>query len=340
MKDSPNTSFSRFKSIAVIGAGAWGTALARILSKNNGSIKIWAKEDSVITSINTRHENETFLKNITLPNSIIAYKSFENFADADLILLVTPAQFMRTTLEALKEFVNPETPIVLCSKGIESETLKFMSEITTDILPQNPLAVLSGPSFAIDVAHGKPTAVTLACKNALLGERIANTISLPTFRPYLSDDIMGTQIGGVTKNVIAIAAGIAYGFNLGDSARAAIIARGFSEICRLAITMGGEEETLSGLSGMGDLILTCSSEASRNFSLGVKLGNGQTVTKATEGLKTVAEGLHSAKAVLELSIKKKVEMPITKSVNDLIDQKSSLDEIINNLLSRPIKREK
>lgn len=340
MKDSPNTSFSRFKSIAVIGAGAWGTALARILSKNNGSIKMWAKEDSVITSINTRHENETFLKNITLPNSIIAYKSFENFADADLILLVTPAQFMRTTLEALKEFVNPETPIVLCSKGIESETLKFMSEITTDILPQNPLAVLSGPSFAIDVAHGKPTAVTLACKNALLGERIANTISLPTFRPYLSDDIMGTQIGGVTKNVIAIAAGIAYGFNLGDSARAAIIARGFSEICRLAITMGGEEETLSGLSGMGDLILTCSSEASRNFSLGVKLGNGQTVTKATEGLKTVAEGLHSAKAVLELSIKKKVEMPITKSVNDLIDQKSSLDEIINNLLSRPIKREK
>jgi len=339
MKDSPNTSFSRFKSIAVIGAGAWGTALARILSKNNGSIKIWAKEDSVITSINTRHENETFLKNITLPNSIIAYKSFENFADADLILLVTPAQFMRTTLEALKEFVNPETPIILCSKGIESETLKFMSEITTDILPQNPLAVLSGPSFAIDVAHGKPTAVTLACKNALLGERIANTISLPTFRPYLSDDIMGTQIGGVTKNVIAIAAGIAYGFNLGDSARAAIIARGFSEICRLSITMGGKEETLSGLSGMGDLILTCSSEASRNFSLGVKLGNGQTVTKATEGLKTVAEGLHSAKAVLELSIRKKVEMPITKSVNDLIDQKSSLGDIINNLLSRPIKRE-
>jgi len=340
MKDNPNTSFSRFKSIAVIGAGAWGTALARILSKNNGSIKMWAKEDSVITSINTRHENETFLKNITLPNSIIAYKSFENFADADLILLVTPAQFMRTTLEALKEFVNPETPIVLCSKGIESETLKFMSEITTDILPQNPLAVLSGPSFAIDVAHGKPTAVTLACKNALLGERIANTISLPTFRPYLSDDIMGTQIGGVTKNVIAIAAGIAYGFNLGDSARAAIIARGFSEICRLSITMGGKEETLSGLSGIGDLILTCSSETSRNFSLGVKLGNGQTVTEATEGLKTVAEGLHSAKAVLELSIRKKVEMPITKSVNDLIDQKSSLEDIINNLLSRPIKREK
>jgi glycerol-3-phosphate dehydrogenase (NAD(P)+) len=340
MKDNPNAPFSRFKSIAVIGAGAWGTALARILSKNNGSIKIWAKEDSVITSINTHHENETFLKNITLPDPIIAYKSFENFADADLILLVTPAQFVRTTLEALKEFVNPETPIVLCSKGIESETLKFMSEITTDILPQNPLAVLSGPSFAIDVARGKPTAVTLACKNTLLGERIASTISLPTFRPYLSDDIMGTQIGGVTKNVIAIAAGIAYGFNLGDSARAAIIARGFSEICRLAITMGGKEETLSGLSGMGDLILTCSSEASRNFSLGVKLGNGQTVTKATEGLKTVAEGLHSAKAVLELSIRKKVEMPITKSVNDLIDQKSSLGDIINNLLSRPIKREK
>lgn len=340
MNDNPNASFSGFKSIAVIGAGAWGTALARILSKNNGSVKIWAKEASVITNINTYHENETFLKNIKLPDSLVAYKSFENFADADLILLVTPAQFMRTTLEALKEFVKPETPIVLCSKGIESETLKFMSEITTDILPQNPLAVLSGPSFAIDVAHEKPTAVTLACKNTLLGERIANTISLPTFRPYLSDDIMGTQIGGVTKNVIAIAAGIAHGFNLGDSARAAIIARGFSEICRLAITMGGEEETLSGLSGMGDLILTCSSEASRNFSLGVKLGNGQTVTKATEGLKTVAEGLHSAKAVLELSIKKKVEMPITKSVNDLIDQKSSLDEIINNLLSRPIKREK
>ena len=215
-----------------------------------------------------------------------------------------------------------------------------MSQIAEEILPKNPILILSGPSFAIDVVNNKPTAVTLACKNLDIGRSIADSINIQTFRPYLSDDIIGAQIGGATKNVIAIAAGVVDGQKLGDSARAATIARGFSEINRLAIALGGKEETLTGLSGMGDLLLTCNSVTSRNYSLGIKLGMGQSVEKATDGLSTIAEGMYTAKAINKLADIHNVDMPITSAVNDLIESKISLKKIIQGLLNRPIKEEK
>ena len=330
----------KYTNISIIGAGAWGTALAEVISRQGNQVNLWAREDDVVKSINTLNENTLYLPNVKLSELIVAQNNLDNVINCDLLLMVTPSQFMRSVLEEIKDNLNDSIPVVLCSKGIETKTLSLMNEITESIIPKNPLAILSGPSFAIDVVNNKPTAVTLACKDLSIGKNIADSISLPTFRPYLSEDVVGAQIGGATKNVIAIAAGVVEGQNLGDSARAATIARGFSEINRLAVALGGQEETLSGLSGMGDLLLTCNSITSRNFSLGIKLGKGFSVEEATDGLSSIAEGMYSAKAIDKLSKKLGVEMPITNAVNDLIERKRSLDEIIDDLLSRPIRREK
>jgi len=335
-----NKSYQNYKKISVIGAGAWGTALAEVISRQGNEVNLWAREGDVVKSINTSNTNDLYLPNIKLSKLIIAQNNITDVLNCDLLLMVTPAQFMRSILNSLKSCLNEEVPIVLCSKGIETETLSLMSEIAESIMPNNPLAVLSGPSFAIDVVNNKPTAVTLACKNPTIGKSIADSINLATFRPYLSEDVIGAQIGGATKNVIAIAAGVVEGQELGDSARAATIARGYSEINRLAVALGGQEETLAGLSGMGDLILTCNSETSRNFSLGMKLGQGLNAHEATNNLSSVAEGMYSAKAIDKLSKKLGIEMPITNAVNDLIERNRSLGEIIDDLLSRPIRREK
>ena len=330
----------KYTNISIIGAGAWGTALAEVISRQGNKVNLWAREDDVVKSINTLNENTLYLPNVKLSELIVAQNNLDNVINCDLLLMVTPSQFMRSVLEEIKDNLNDSIPVVLCSKGIETKTLSLMNEITESIIPKNPLSILSGPSFAIDVVNNKPTAVTLACKDLSIGKNIADSISLPTFRPYLSEDVVGAQIGGATKNVIAIAAGVVEGQNLGDSARAATIARGFSEINRLAVALGGQEETLSGLSGMGDLLLTCNSITSRNFSLGIKLGKGLSAEEATDGLSSIAEGMYSAKAIDKLSKKLGVEMPITNAVNDLIERKRSLDEIIDDLLSRPIRREK
>ena len=335
-----NKSYQNYKKISVIGAGAWGTALAEVISRQGNEVNLWAREGDVVKSINTSNTNDLYLPNIKLSKLIIAQNNITDVLNCDLLLMVTPAQFMRSILDSLKSSLNEKVPIVLCSKGIETETLNLMSEIAESIMPNNPLAVLSGPSFAIDVVNNKPTAVTLACKNPTIGKSIADSINLATFRPYLSEDVIGAQIGGATKNVIAIAAGVVEGQELGDSARAATIARGYSEINRLAVALGGQEETLAGLSGMGDLILTCNSETSRNFSLGMKLGQGLNAHEATNNLSSVAEGMYSAKAIDKLSKKLGIEMPITNAVNDLIERNRSLGEIIDDLLSRPIRREK
>ena len=329
-----------YKEISVIGAGAWGTALAEVISRQGNKVNLWAREDDVVKNINTLNTNDLYLPNTKLSKLIIAHNNLNDVLDCDLLLMVTPAQFMRSILDDLKSDLNEEVPIVLCSKGIETKTLNLMSEIAEAIIPNNTLAILSGPTFAIDVVKNKPTAVTLACKDLDIGKNIADSINLPTFRPYLSEDVIGAQIGGATKNVIAIAAGVVEGQNLGDSARAATIARGYSEINLLAVALGGKEETLSGLSGMGDLLLTCNSKTSRNFSLGIKLGQGLSVKEATNNLSSVAEGMYSARAINKLSNKLGIEMPITNAVNDLIEKNRSVDEIINNLLSRPIKKEK
>ena len=329
-----------YREISVIGAGAWGTALAEVISRKGNKVSLWARENDVVNSINTSNTNDLYLPNIKLSELISAHNDLSNVLECDLMLMVTPAQFMRSVLDNIKDNLHETIPIVLCSKGIETKTLNLMSEIAEAIIPNNPLAILSGPSFAIDVVNNKPTAVTLACKDPDVGKNIADRISLPTFRPYLSEDVIGAQVGGATKNVIAIAAGVVEGQNLGESARAATITRGYSEINRLAVALGGQEKTLSGLSGIGDLLLTCSSITSRNFSLGIKLGQGLSKEEATNNLSSVAEGMYSAKAIDKLSNKLGIEMPITNAVNDLIEKNRSVDEIIDNLLSRPIKKEK
>jgi len=329
-----------YKEISVIGAGAWGTALAEVISRQGNKVNLWARESDVVKNINTLNTNDLYLPNTKLSKLIIAHNNLNDVLDCDLLLMVTPAQFMRSILDDLKSDLNEEVPIVLCSKGIETKTLNLMSEIAEAIIPNNTIAILSGPTFAIDVVKNKPTAVTLACKDLDIGKNIADSINLPTFRPYLSEDVIGAQIGGATKNVIAIAAGVVEGQNLGDSARAATIARGYSEINLLAVALGGKEETLSGLSGMGDLLLTCNSKTSRNFSLGIKLGQGLSVKEATNNLSSVAEGMYSARAINKLSNKLGIDMPITNAVNDLIEKNRSVDEIIDDLLSRPLKREK
>ena len=328
-----------YRNISIVGAGAWGTALAEVMSRQGHQINLWAKESAVVNSINSSHENDVFLPNVKLSDLIVAFNNLEQITNCDLLLVVSPAQYTRETLLEVSKTLKSETPIILCSKGIEISSLSLMSQITESIFPNNPIAILSGPSFAIDVVNNKPTAITLACKDLKIGKNIAESISLPTFRPYLSEDVIGAQIGGATKNVIAIAAGVVEGQKMGDSARAATIARGFSEIKRLAIAMGGKEETLAGLSGMGDLLLTCNSKTSRNYSLGIKLGEGQTIEEATNGLSTIAEGMYSAKAITKLAVQNKIDMPITQAVNDLIEEKYSVTDIIDNLLNRPIKEE-
>ena len=328
-----------YRNISIVGAGAWGTALAEVMSRQGHQINLWAKESAVVNSINSSHENDVFLPNVKLSDLIVAFNNLEQITNCDLLLVVSPAQYTRETLLEVSKTLKSETPIILCSKGIEISSLSLMSQIVESIFPDNPIAILSGPSFAIDVVNNKPTAVTLACKDLKIGKNIAESISLPTFRPYLSEDVIGAQIGGATKNVIAIAAGVVEGQKMGDSARAATIARGFSEIKRLAIAMGGKEETLAGLSGMGDLLLTCNSKTSRNYSLGIKLGEGQTIEEATNGLSTIAEGMYSAKAITKLAVQNKIDMPITQAVNDLIEEKYSVTDIIDNLLNRPIKEE-
>ena len=328
-----------YRNISIVGAGAWGTALAEVMSRQGHQINLWAKESAVVNSINSSHENDIFLPNVKLSDLIVAFNNLEQITNCDLLLVVSPAQYTRETLLEVSKTLKSETPIILCSKGIEISSLSLMNQIAESIFPDNPIAILSGPSFAIDVVNNKPTAVTLACKDLKIGKNIAESISLPTFRPYLSEDVIGAQIGGATKNVIAIAAGVVEGQKMGDSARAATISRGFSEIKRLAIAMGGKEETLAGLSGMGDLLLTCNSKTSRNYSLGIKLGEGQTIEEATNGLSTIAEGMYSAKAITKLAVQNKIDMPITQAVNDLIEEKYSVTDIIDNLLNRPIKEE-
>ena len=322
--------------ISVIGAGAWGTALATVSARTGADVTLWALEPDVVESINHRHENELYLKGIQLPESLTATTGFDHLSTADAILMVAPAQFVRSVLQDIKPHLRDNVPIVLCSKGIERGTGKLMTDVLAEECPNAVPAVLSGPSFAKDVAQGLPTAVTLACADQDLGGSIADAIGLATFRVYLSDDLIGAEVGGAVKNVLAIACGIVDGKAFGDSARAALIARGFAEVKRFAVSLGGKKETLSGLSGLGDLILTCSSPQSRNQSLGLALGQGESLDTIMSSRNTVAEGVHTAKAVVELARAKQIEMPISQAVEDIVSGAKSVDEAIIDLLSRPV----
>lgn len=325
--------------IAVIGAGAWGTALAATFQRAGSDICLWAREKEVADSINVSHENTPFLPGFSLHSSITAVTDFADLPASDAIVLAVPAQFIRPTTLALAPFLPEGTPVIVCAKGIEIATGALLHDILAETLPTHPIAILSGPTFAAEVAYGTPTALTLACKDEALGKRILEAISTPTFRPYYSDDIIGVEVGGAVKNVLAIASGIVEGKKFGDNARAALITRGLAEMGRLATALGGKAETLRGLSGVGDAILTATSTQSRNYSLGVALGKGQTLAEYRAGKLSVAEGAYTAEAVVKLAASINVDMPICMAVNAVLKEEKDVNTAINELLSRPLRTE-
>jgi glycerol-3-phosphate dehydrogenase (NAD(P)+) len=327
------------KRAGVIGGGAWGTALAQVCVRAGLETVLWAREPEVVEAVNGGHENPLFLPGVALDPTLRATHDFVDLARADLILAVTPAQHMRTTLKTLSPHIAQGLPVVLCAKGVEQGTLKLMTQVLAETAPQAAAAVLSGPSFAGEVAQGLPTAVTLACPDEALGRRLAETLATATFRPYLATDMVGAEAGGAVKNVLAIACGISEGKGLGRSAHAALITRGFAELTRLAVALGAQAETLTGLCGLGDLVLTCSSPQSRNMSLGLALGRGETAEAALAGKLSVAEGAASAPAVRALAARLGVETPICEAVAQILAGEVGVDKAISGLLARPLRDE-
>ena len=325
--------------LGIVGAGAWGTALATVAARAGIAVKLWALEPEVVEAINGTHENTTYLKDVELDEAITATNDLADLANCDALLLVTPAQALREVAETLTQHTGTHIPLVVCSKGIERGSGLMMSQVLDEITPYTEVLVLSGPSFAADVARGMPTAVTLAGRDAERGKPIAEALSGPTFRPYLSGDLVGAQIGGAVKNVLAIACGIVDGKDLGASARAALTTRGFAELVRFGTALGAEPETLNGLSGLGDLILTCNSSQSRNMSLGIALGQGQTTGEVLKARNSISEGAYTARIVVEMAQKLGVEMPICTAVHEIVEEITQVDEAIDRLLSRPIKAE-
>ncbi len=325
--------------MGIVGGGAWGTALAVVAAEAGRNVTIWAREPEVTDSINTHHENRLFLPGAVLPPQITATAELEPLAACDVLLMVVPAQFIGKTLALLGPMVPSGTPAILCAKGIEQGSLRLTTDVLKAEAPHLVPAVLSGPSFAVDVAKGLPTAVTLAVEDSDLGDRLMHAIGQPFFRPYLSNDLVGAQIGGAVKNVLAIACGIVEGKKFGPSARAALTARGFTEMTRLGAALGGRPETMAGLSGLGDLILTCNSTLSRNMSLGKALGEGQSLQDILAERTSVAEGYYTASAVRALSQKHQIDMPICDAVADIVDEAKEVDQAIADLLNRPFTQE-
>ncbi len=329
-----------YQRIGVIGGGAWGTALALAALRAGREAVLWAREPAVVEAINVGRENRDYLPGVPLPADLRATGDLAAVGACDSVLLVTPAQHLRAGCTQLSSHLRPGTPVVICAKGIELDSHVLMSEAAEAALPTGtPLAVLSGPTFAAEVARGLPTAVTLACADPAIGSALVEALGSRTFRPYLSDDVIGSQVGGAVKNVLAIACGVVEGRKLGDNARAALITRGLAEITRLALALGGRAETLMGLSGLGDLTLTCSSLQSRNMSLGAALGAGRTLAEVLGERRSVAEGVYTAAAVVGLAAKRGVDMPICAAVDAILNRGAGLDDTIAGLLARPFRGE-
>jgi len=325
--------------IGVVGGGAWGTALAATAARAGRTVKLWAREEDVVASINGARENKRFLPGVALDPAIFASTDAAALSTADLLLLAMPAQYLRSVAANFAGHLGRAAPVVICAKGIELESGAVMSDVTHDVMGDRPIAVLSGPTFAHEVARGLPSAVALACGDSVLGEAVAAALGSATFRPYLSDDMIGAQIGGALKNIMAIAAGIAIGRGLGENARAAIMTRGFAEMVRFARAKGARLETLAGLSGLGDLVLTCSSTQSRNFSLGQALGAGEPLQSILAERDSVAEGVTSAPAVVAIGKKLTVDLPIAGAVDAVLHRGADIDETISALLARPFRAE-
>lgn len=328
---------SAIERIGIIGGGAWGTALAQVAANGGKDVLIWAREPEVVNAINARHLNPAFLPGIPLSPSIRATGNVDDLTWADALLVVAPAQHVRGILSALPQ---GQQPLVLCSKGIEAGSMKLLTEVAAEAQPGAPIAVLSGPTFAHEVARGLPTAVTLAATNPALANALIARLALPAFRPYASDDLIGAEIGGAVKNVLAIACGVVEGRGLGQNARAALISRGFAEMSRFGVARGARVETLAGLSGLGDLVLTCSSESSRNFSLGLGLGQGRSAADLLADRTTVAEGAFTAPVLRTAARAADVDMPIVDAVCALLDGSAAIDAVVDQMLTRPLKAER
>jgi len=328
------------KRIAIIGGGAWGTALAIVARRAGASVTLWARDPAVVAAIDQQHENPVYLPAIALDPAIAATTDIAAaLAGAEATLLVVPSQFMRGVLAVLAPSLPATMPLLLCAKGIEAESLQTMSELAGEIVPDSPVAVLSGPSFAIEVARDLPTAVTIASRDQTLAHAFTAALGTPRFRPYLSPDPIGVEIGGAVKNVMAIACGIVEGRGLGENARAALITRGLSEMVRLGQTKGAAAETFRGLSGLGDLVLTCTAGQSRNHALGVALGRGTGLAEALAGRRSVVEGVATAAALARLADRLQIEMPITAAVEGVLHRGLAIDAMIEGLLSRPYRSE-
>ena len=322
--------------LGIIGGGAWGTALAQVASVGGRETLLWALEPDVVQAINGRHENPVFLPSIALNLEIRATSDLAELHGCDAWLVVTPAQHMRSVLAEARDCAKP---LLLCAKGIEERSGELLHRVAKEACPKADVAVLSGPTFADEVALGLPTAVTLAAEDRGLAERLRDRLALPTFRIYVSDDVAGAEIGGAVKNVLAIACGVVEGKGFGQNARAALIARGFAEMTRFGLAFGARAETLTGLSGLGDLVLTCSSTSSRNYSLGKGIGEGRTAAELLSDRKTVAEGAFTAPVLARLARERGIDMPIVDAVDALIAGRANIDQVLEALLSRPPRSE-
>jgi glycerol-3-phosphate dehydrogenase (NAD(P)+) len=321
--------------VGVIGAGAWGTALAQVAAQG-GETLLWAREPALAEDIARTRENASYLPGVSLSEHVRTTSDLADLAACDALLVVTPAQYMRGILARTPVGTRP---LLLCSKGIEAGSMALMSEVAAETCSDAPVAVLSGPTFASEVARGLPTAITLACEDEGVAATLAARIALPAFRPYRSTDVVGAEIGGAVKNVLAIACGVVEGAGLGRNARAALIARGFAEMTRFGMARGARADTLAGLSGLGDLVLTCSSEQSRNFSLGLGLGRGGDARALLADRRTVAEGAFTAPVLVEAARAARVEMPIAEAVAALLSGERKVGDVVGTLLARPLKSE-
>jgi glycerol-3-phosphate dehydrogenase (NAD(P)+) len=322
--------------LGVIGGGAWGTALAQVAAAGGQETLIWALEPDVVDSVNGSNENATYLAGVPLSDAIHATADLADLDACDAWLVVTPAQHTRSVLNQARDCSRP---LILCSKGIEEQSGMMLHEVARESCPDAQIAVLSGPTFAHEVARGLPTAVTLAAEDLDLAQQLRNRLARPAFRIYVSDDVAGAEIGGAVKNVLAIACGVVEGRGLGQNARAALIGRGFAEMTRFGLAFGAKRETLAGLSGLGDLVLTCSSTSSRNYSLGKGLGEGRSADELLADRKTVAEGAFTAPVLARLAREKRIDMPIVDAVDALIAGRATVDQVLDALLTRPPRAE-
>ncbi|MGL4398168.1 MAG: NAD(P)H-dependent glycerol-3-phosphate dehydrogenase [Hyphomicrobium sp.] len=325
--------------ISVIGAGAWGTALAHALAQAGRKVMLWAREADVAEDINLRHVNRQFLPGIDLHHDVGATGDLAVAARSDCILMVVPAQHVRSVSRQLAPHLRSGQPVVMCAKGIEQDTGKLMGDVIGEALPDVTLAVLSGPSFAADVARGLPAALTLACRSEATGKALTTALSSRQMRLYWSSDIVGAELGGAVKNVLAIAAGIVAGRELGASAHAALVTRGFAELRRFSEALGARPETMMGLAGLGDLILTCGSPQSRNMSLGRQLAEGRSLADILGARTAVTEGVHTVSAVVRLARAQGIDMPISEAVDAIISGRITVDDAIVGLMQRPLKSE-